>query len=229
LDVLSVLINELQADPTYPAAALVKVREAVEQARVAAWKRLRIKLPSRKLVALAESLQPTSEQFGAGRAGFKRKNGPPRAWLWALHARLVVRAAKVRSAIDMGGTVYHSQRLHDVRIALKKLRYATELAKETGRRGASADVAVMKGAQDLLGRLHDLEILLGWSREMQTSAPSPDITTWREFGSLVRAIEEDCHRLHAGYVSGRAALIAIAERLQDGGGTLATGGRRRVG
>jgi CHAD domain-containing protein len=103
--------------------------------------------------------------------------------------------------------------LHDVRIALKKLRYAAELLRETRHDRTSADLRVLKGAQDVLGRLHDLEVLLEWVRQVQASLSTPDLTAWRDLGSLAHAIEDDCRLLHARYMRDRARLTAIADRM----------------
>jgi CHAD domain-containing protein len=52
------------------------------------------------------------------------------------------------------------EQLHDARLAVKKLRYAAELVAEVTDRRIDSDIARLKAAQDLLGRLHDLETLL---------------------------------------------------------------------
>jgi hypothetical protein len=51
------------------------------------------------------------------------------AWIWALEARVVRRAAAVRSAIEAASIVYVPDRIHDIRIAVTKLRCALELAR----------------------------------------------------------------------------------------------------
>ena len=48
-------------------------------------------------------------------------------WQWAVEARVARRAAALKHAIDEAGSVYLPERLHAVRIALKKLRYGLEL------------------------------------------------------------------------------------------------------
>jgi CHAD domain-containing protein len=116
----------------------------------------------------------------------------------------------VRSA----GAVYLPERLHDVRIAVKKLRYAIELRADAVRR-RTRDVPRLRTAQDALGRLHDLQVLIHRCREAQASLDPPVITAWRELGSLVDALEEDCRALHARYVRQRRKLIDIVERMSD--------------
>jgi CHAD domain-containing protein len=129
LDVLMLLIEELQQNRRYPSAALNQVRTAVGLARNEARGRLTAKLPTAKLERLSNRLRRAVKALesddatlrGAGSAVEKR------AWLWALEARLARRATSVRSAIDVANGLYVPERLHDVRIALKKLRYAAEL------------------------------------------------------------------------------------------------------
>jgi CHAD domain-containing protein len=231
LDVLMLLIEELQRSSRYAPAALKKVGAAVASARDAARERLTAKLPTAKLERLANRLERATAPFDGDEATFHRPgaSGPARGWLWALEARLARRAARVRSTIADAGALYVPERLHDVRIALKKLRYAAELAREAGRRRVTADIAVLKAAQDLLGRLHDLEVLLAWERDVQASSSPPDLTARRELGSLVHAIEDDCRRLHARYMSDRASLIAIADRMGAGRPPTAVVGLRATG
>ena len=67
-------------------------------------------------------------------------SGPERAWLSTLEARLARRAGRVRAAIEATGAVYVPERLHGVRIAAKKLRYAAELAADVPRHPITADI-----------------------------------------------------------------------------------------
>jgi CHAD domain-containing protein len=139
-----------------------------------------------------------------------------RAWLWALEARLARRATQVRAAIEAAGTMYVPEHLHRVRIAVKKLRYAGELVAETTRRRIAVDIAALKASQELLGRLHDLEVLLASARKAQGSLAPPDLTAWRHLGSLVHVAQDDCRQLHARYMRDRTELMAVANRMAAG-------------
>lgn len=215
LDVLASLIDELHRSRRYSTIALTKISQAAVAARRAARKRLVEKLPARKLQRLANMLQRVMKSYEATdvhRSGL----GPSRTdrgWILTLDTRLARRATRVRTAIERAGALYAPEPLHDVRIALKKLRYAAELSVETGRTGLGPDVAALKAAQDLLGRLHDCEVLIAWGRDAQASLFPPDVITWREVRSLVYAVEVDCRQMHALYMRDRAGLIAIADRL----------------
>jgi CHAD domain-containing protein len=218
LDVLLFLVRELAQDRRYSAAALRSIGVTAAQARVSARERLSANLPAAKLERLARGLERVSKglQSDDAEPDHSRANGRRHVWLWVLEARLVHRAARVREAIEAAGAVYVPEHLHRVRIAVKKLRYAVELAGEVTRKHLAADLAVLEAAQDLLGRLHDLGGLLVRAREAQALLAPPDLMAWRDLSSLVHAVEDDCRRLHARYMRNRTELMAIVNRLAAG-------------
>jgi CHAD domain-containing protein len=214
LDVLSHLIDEFDRSGRYPTAALTQLRQVVGRERDAVRERLAAKLPTSKLERLADRLERAVKLQKAidAKARDAGARGTPRTWLWALDARLARRAARVRDAIEMAGALYAPEPLHDVRIALKKLRYAAELSLEAERPRLTADIAALKAAQGLLGRLHDYETLVASGRDVQASPFPPDLATWRHLNALVHGIENDCRQMHARYMRDRTRLIAIADR-----------------
>jgi CHAD domain-containing protein len=123
------------------------------------------------------------------------------------------RAELVRAAVEGAGAMYDSRHLHAVRVALKKLRYAAELSQETGGRRLTRDVARLKAGQDLLGRLHDLEVLLSWVREVQASMAPPSLAGWRKLVTLARSVEDECRQLHARFMRDRSKYLAVANRI----------------
>jgi CHAD domain-containing protein len=62
-----------------------------------------------------------------------------------------------------------------VRIALKKLRYATELATEIVGGKVTHDLKILRRAQDTLGRQHDLQMLIEGAREVQAALTPPSV------------------------------------------------------
>ena len=110
--------------------------------------------------------------------------------------------------------MYAAERLHDVRIAVKKLRYSMEIGAEArSHQQWGRDITGLKEAQDLLGRLHDLEVLIERARQEQMSLSPPTLAAWQEFDSLIRELEEECRGLHARYLHGRDKLIALTDRV----------------
>jgi CHAD domain-containing protein len=231
LDVLLLLIEELQQSTRYSPAALRQLSLVAGHARDVARKRLTAKLSTAKLQRLANELERATEPFEshAGSTRLLRATGKTRAWLWALDARLARRATSARSAIEVASNLYVPERLHDVRIALKKLRYVAELSLEVGRRRVTTDIVALKRAQGVLGRLHDLNVLLMLARETQASLSPPDLMAWKELGALVHGIEDDCRQLHGRYMRLRHALIAITERMGARKPDTTATGRRAMG
>jgi CHAD domain-containing protein len=143
-----------------------------------------------------------------------------RVWRWAVDARVARRASPLRAAIDEAGGVYLPERLHTVRVAVKKLRYALELATELSAarpaaasgRGAS-DLRTLRRMQDVLGRMHHVQALIEHVRETQAQVLPPNLTVWREFDMLGRALDDDCRRLHARYMRMRSPVVAIVDKL----------------
>ena len=136
-----------------------------------------------------------------------------RGWQWALGARVARRASALRTAIDAAGGVYLPERLHTVRIALKKLRYAVELSAEAEGSKGNADLRRLKRSQELLGRLHDRQVLITYVRREQAALAPSDLKVWRELDALVTSVENSCRTLHARYVRDRAVLTALCDRL----------------
>jgi len=210
LDVLVDLIDEFDRSRRYSPNVMATLRWTVDRTRATARARLTAKLPAGKLERLVNRLEraidATSNDDGGREARARRQ------WQSALDARLARRAAGVRAAIDIAGALYAPEPLHHVRIALKKLRYAAELAQPARRRRLRADVADLKAAQDLLGRMHDYEVLIAAGRDLQASLDPPVLATWRELKRLVHDLEDDCRQMHARYMRDRSRLIAIADR-----------------
>ena len=128
-------------------------------------------------------------------------------------ARAARRAVRLQSAIDSAGSIYLPDRLHQVRIAVKKLRYALELGRSAGRSRANTYLRTLKTAQDLLGRMHDLEVLITRVRAVQGATEPPTLSLSADLDRLVRRLETDCRQLHGHYMSTRKALLTICLRV----------------
>jgi CHAD domain-containing protein len=207
LDVTLLLLAELEGKGTAPKRAIARVRAAVVEERL---KRRRAMLaeikPSRldklrkKLVRVAT---PESRATATGDA------------LAEAATQAAQRARKLRAAIDRAGGIYLADRLHRVRIEAKKLRYALEIQRELTRSRATARLMRLKHQQDLLGRIHDLEILIERTREVQASLPATNRRAMSELNRLVRALEDECREGHAAYMHGRPALLRLCDTVID--------------
>ena len=199
-DVTLALLDELATRNTLPRLALEEVRRDViderDRRRASMLKRLeQVNLGKldRRLVTMADALQQAE--------GDK--------WRELLGARLVKRAKALGTAVAEAGQMYGPERLHAVRITVKKLRYALEIAAETGARPAAAPVRALKRAQDLLGRLHDFQVLQTHVKAVQAK-PSEGTQT-ANLEVMARAIEDECRHLHSHYVALIPALNDVVD------------------
>lgn len=204
LDVTMALLDELVKRDGLPRLALEDVRGYVmkeqERRREVMLKRLgKVKVDKldRRLMSLAQSL----EQAGTDE------------WREALSKRLLKRSKALRAAATDAGQLYEAERLHQVRIAAKKLRYAAEVAAETGVKAANHVVRTIKRVQDTLGRLHDVQVLQTHVAAVQALPPR---ATGAERGLEIisRQLEEECRHLHARYLSNVGALQAVIDDVQ---------------
>ena len=132
-----------------------------------------------------------------------------------LVSRVAARAEAVRAAAESAGGLYAPEALHDVRIAAKKLRYALEVARTARVTGAAAAVTRLRKYQDLLGRLHDLQIFAAQVARLQARLPVED-EDLGALSDLLVYLEDRCRMLHAIFVERRAPLVTLTSELASG-------------
>ncbi len=146
-----------------------------------------------------------------------------REWRWAVEARVAHRAGALKKALEEAGSVYLAERLHEVRLCLKKLRYGLEVAVESEGLRNHPDLRKLKQVQRVLGQMHDLQVLVDHARHAQAVAPSgrgsgagslARFSAWRELDGLIRSLENECRRLHARFMREREGLLALCDRLR---------------
>ena len=211
LDVLMPLIDELHVSRRAGTGALGRVGISVAKDRDDARKRLFARLPTSDMRRLARKLDRVVATLQTDEAASSK--AVSRRWRWAVDAQVAGRAARLATAVDEAGAMYLPERLHGVRIAVKKLRYARELSMELAGEKTGADLRALKRAQDVLGRMHDLQVLIERVRDVQASLAPPNVTVWRDLDALMASLEDDCRLLHARYMRGRAALRSVADAL----------------
>ena len=221
VDVLLHLIEDLSRDTRFSSKALKRVATAVSESRDGPRKRLTEKLPVPKLRRLAGRIERAVKR--RSRLGQRPKQG----WMWATDARVARRAASLAHTMEAAGALYDPARLHDVRVALKKLRYAMELIVEARQGSETGEIATLKEGQDLLGRLNDVELLVTRTRQLQSAPSPPDLTVSRDLESLLRTLERECRALHARYMHHRSKLAAVVDRVTRTGASRSPAARRR--
>jgi CHAD domain-containing protein len=218
LDVLCLLIEELAASGRYDQQAMRKVAAFVGEERKRARGRLLEKLPVDELHRIAGKLGRIARDL-------KTSKKTARDLHWAIDARVTHRALALKTALAEAGALYLPERLHMVRIALKKLRYACEVVAEASGIDMKADLRSLKRGQDILGRLHDVQVLLDRIRQLQASLTPADSVMSRRMDSLTNGLENECRRLHARFMHQKAAVVAVCDR---GAGSKSGAGDRRA-
>jgi len=205
LDVTLLLLAELQRKKAAPLRAIVRVRAAVTEERLKRRRDMLAEIKPSRLDKLRKRLvrvaTPASRRVAKGSA------------LAEANAQAARRAADLKAAIDRAGGIYLADRLHRVRVAAKKLRYALEIQRELTKSRSTAQLTRLKVQQDLLGRMHDLEILIDRARGVQTTLTPRDRRGMAELKKLIRVLEDECRAGHAAYMRARPALLKTCDAI----------------
>jgi CHAD domain-containing protein len=203
LDVTLLLLAELEGRKAVPARAISRVRKAVIEERQKRRKAMLDEITPSRLDKLRKRLvrvaAPDSRREAGGNA------------LAEAATQSAQRAKRLKAAIDHAGGIYLADRLHRVRVQAKKLRYALEIQRALTRSRSTAALNKLRAQQDLLGRMHDLEILIDRAREVQSRLALRDRRSMSELNRLIRVLEDECREGHAAYMRGRPALLKLCE------------------
>jgi CHAD domain-containing protein len=190
LDVALELLGELSADDPAIVAGAAVVRLDIERDRDERHSDMTRRLADLDPDKLTGDLEALTALRVAASPGEQRRR---------LRERLAKRSRALEQAVDAAGALYAFDRLHLVRIAVKKLRYVLELVNELAGVGTARLVRRLKEVQDLLGRLHDLEVLAGYARKARAGLPvGRDVEAGT--AALVARIEQETRELHAEYL-----------------------------
>jgi CHAD domain-containing protein len=212
LDVELTILEDKSRAEGVPGRAIEMVRREVASRRQALQNELKDHAPVGDLKKLLKKL----ERVGKREEDKGKKGGRQHAdakfeaqWRGVLATRLMRRAKSVAMALEHAGPLYVPERIHDVRISTKKLRYALEIARDAGVTAASPLVRILKRHQERLGALHDLQMLLKHVREAEAlpgvGSRVNDLTAYAD------SLDRECRRLHAGFVEHRAELVSVVK------------------
>ena len=205
LDVALMNLDQLRNSGDVSEAAIARLRQLITE------ERQRVGAEMVRLIShfnLEKFQKKAVEAVAHGPEASGRRD--PRRVAAAL-GRAARRAEGLRAAIDNAAGIYLPDRLHQVRITVKKLRYALEIAQDLSGSRATARVRTLKRVQDLLGRMHDLEMLIARTRAVQGRSEAPNLSLSADLDRLVRRLENECRRLHARYMNERKALLRICD------------------
>jgi len=208
LDVTLLLLAELEKAGAAPVRALARVRQAVIEEREKRRRDMLAEIKPSKLDKLRKRLVRV--------AGPHARPIAKGTTLAEAASQAATRAAALRAAIEHAGGIYLADRLHRVRVAAKKLRYAVEIQRELTRSRSAAQLNRLKTQQDLLGRMHDLEILIDRARAVQTTLTPRDRRGQAELNQLIRVLEDECREGHAAYMRARPVLLKLCETVIAG-------------
>ena len=201
LDVALETLQAIEARAPHHAVAVAAVGAHVARERAEAGQEVRAHLAGVDVDDLAAgtlALAGRSESAAATRTCARR-----------VAARLGRRATELEHAVVGAGLIFAPGPLHGVRIALKKFRYALELAERLGRFRLAGSMQRLKRLQNLLGELHDLQVLGGLARDVMAQAHG---SRRSELESLVGGIDLEIRALHSQFLAERESIVALLAR-----------------
>ena len=208
LDVALLTLEELVRAPDVPRAGVQSLQQVIRQERTRMHRDMARTIDRCRLDKLTDKLLTHAKK--RDKMAVRPRLADPKQ-LRDARQRAARRADRLRASIENAAAIYLPDRLHEVRIAVKKLRYVMEIVRELSRSRATVRIMTLKRAQDLLGRIHDLEVLIARTRAIQGSANAPTLRVSADMDLLVRRLESECRKLHGRYMSARPSLLMICE------------------
>ena len=195
IDVQIDLIRNLEVHAPQTAPSLVVVRQDHEQDRLRRMRRLIKTLEKLDVDALLHFV-------GDGHPAGLRMRLTSSGWRHQIRRLAVERSRTTLDAITHATGVYFPKRIHRARIAIKQLRYAGEIALRTGFGDMQSAVSALKRAQQILGDLHDRQVLAdsltGYAKQNGVDREHIKLTE--------QVLEGDVLKLHAEYLCRREPL-----------------------
>jgi CHAD domain-containing protein len=207
LDVALLILDELDRTGEVPQPGIDRLRASIVEERERLQADVREEIDEFDVDKLRKRALKVARHAG--------EDGDPHESAAARRDRIIRRARRLEATIEHAAGVYLPDRLHDVRIAVKKLRYTLELGLADAKKSATlqARLRKLKSAQDLLGRLHDLEVLIARTRSIQSSPGASTLKVSADLDRLVRRLETECRQLHGHYMAMRPSLMQLCDRL----------------
>ena len=202
LDVTLQLLDELMQNASLPRIALEEVRGQVVEQRDRRRQTMLDRLEGVDVDRLERRLESVAEALDASE---------DEQWRDVLSSRIAKRAGRLEEAIARAGQMYAPERLHEVRIAAKKLRYGLELAADSGISAAAPLVKRLKREQDLLGRLHDMQVLQKHLAIVQAGPAASRDGMHDSLEQVAGYLEAECRHLHGHYLMTAGSIQDVAD------------------
>ena len=195
IDVQIALIGSLETHAPQTAPSLVLVRQDHERDRLSKMRRL---IKTLERLDVQQLLSAMSTRHPAG----PRMRLTSGAWRQQFRRLVAERARTALESIAHATGVYFPNRVHAVRIAIKKLRYAAEIAEGTSLADLRAPIKELRKGQEILGHLHDRQelsdTLLGYKKDDGVDADHVKLTR--------HVLEDEVLDLHSNYLGRRAGI-----------------------
>ena len=185
------------------AAVALTLRHSLDLSRWPSRRRLLKRLESPEITALLGEFDRLVQGSGV------RAFWTPRSTTEKLRVHIAGHGSALAVAIHRATGVYFPNRLHQVRIQAKKLRYLIEIAVRLRMWPDDRDVRTLKRAQDLLGDMRDRQVLLDL-----VEAHAGDFASTlnkKPFSSVLRAERDEYHRR---YIERRIELFHVCAAAQ---------------
>jgi CHAD domain-containing protein len=225
-DVSLLLLAALEREHPENRSAIQVVRQAVVAKRKELQDRLHEHLDSvtpEELVRKLTKATRRKKKPVADNRERSRPDGSIEHWRLALAARIVRRSKQLEQFIEYAGALYAPDRLHGVRVSVKKLRYALELGQEARVARLTSAIRLLKKMQDNLGELQDREALLDRVRTVHAAQGHPALSDSLE--RLTRLLEEETRLYHAQFVGQREDLVKLCAGVRQQASDIAPIGR----
>jgi CHAD domain-containing protein len=190
LDVSRKVLLDLADDATWPSDAVSRVEQLGARERARALDGLQDTLGGGDAKDLVRRVQSVAREV---------KSLDDRTLSDVIATRYARRLGQFNVALEEAGTVYVGTRLHQVRIAAKKLRYLIEFG-DTGNQDA---LRRLKRLQKILGNLHDAQMV--HQQIDQAAAAESVLGLHRSLRSMSRDLEAECRAWH-----GKALPLMLA-------------------
>ena len=214
LDVMSDLLDSLSDRvPVSAAAALHLLRQTLRQRRDEARREMVKALEELDLPSLRDVIVTNWSWLRRNPVGAAIRLRRP-SWVGSIWMRIIERKDDAVRAIEHAPAVYLPNRTHQARIAIKKLRYAVEVAADAGVWNPPRLLKDLRRLQGVLGEEHDLQVLKDFvdARPAENGRPAEaedGVTSDTSFISSL--LMSDIRRLHAEYARRRERVFQIAE------------------
>jgi CHAD domain-containing protein len=198
------LIKYLESRISRAAPSMVLMRQRHERTRL---------LLMRRLVKRFERLAVERElaQLAGGAVWHRARRWVKMTGSWRSQLRhlLAERAHGVSDAIAHASGVYFPNRTHQTRIAIKKLRYALEIAARAGVMADEPLIGDLKKSQDVLGDLHDRQMLID---ELRDGAVEGDGIDGGQIRLVAQVAQAEIDDLYGRFLRRRSQLLDSCQR-----------------